>query len=101
VDVDTASYTNVRRMIQSGKVVPKDAVRIEEMINYFAYDYPQPEGKHPFSVNVETASCPWNEKHRLVKVGLKGKDIIREKRPATNLVFLLDVSGSMALRALR
>ncbi len=95
VDVDTASYANVRRMIQSGKVVPKDAVRIEEMINYFAYDYPQPEGKHPFSVNVETASCPWNEKHRLVKVGLKGKDIIREKRPATNLVFLLDVSGSM------
>lgn len=95
VDVDTASYTNVRRMLQSGKVVPKDAVRIEEMINYFAYDYPQPEGKHPFSVNVETASCPWNEKHRLVKVGLKGKDIIREKRPATNLVFLLDVSGSM------
>ena len=95
VDVDTASYTNVRRMIQSGKVVPKDAVRIEEMINYFSYDYPQPEGKHPFSVNVETASCPWNEKHRLVKVGLKGKDIIREKRPATNLVFLLDVSGSM------
>jgi Ca-activated chloride channel family protein len=95
VDVDTASYANVRRMIQSGNVVPKDAVRIEEMINYFAYDYPQPEGKHPFSVNVETASCPWNEKHRLVKVGLKGKDIIREKRPATNLVFLLDVSGSM------
>tara|TARA_Y100000385_G_scaffold39657_2_gene36875 strand:- start:635 stop:2170 length:1536 start_codon:yes stop_codon:yes gene_type:complete len=95
VDVDTASYTNVRRMLQSGKVVPKDAVRIEEMINYFSYDYPQPEGKHPFSVNVETASCPWNDKHRLVKVGLKGKDIIREKRPATNLVFLLDVSGSM------
>ncbi|MBK1853607.1 von Willebrand factor type A domain-containing protein [Verrucomicrobiaceae bacterium 5K15] len=95
VDVDTASYTNMRRMIQSGQSVPKDAVRIEEMINYFSYDYPQPVGKHPFSVNVETASCPWNEEHRLVKIGLQGKDIIREKRPAANLVFLLDVSGSM------
>ncbi|MFK7910916.1 MAG: von Willebrand factor type A domain-containing protein [Akkermansiaceae bacterium] len=95
VDVDTASYANVRRLIQAGQAVPRDAVRIEEMINYFSYDYPQPEGKHPFSVNVETASCPWNEKHRLVKVGLKGKDIIREQRPAANLVFLLDVSGSM------
>lgn len=95
VDVDTASYTNVRRMIQSGQAIPANAVRIEEMINYFNYAYPQPEGKHPFSVNVETASCPWNAEHRLVKVGLKGKDIIREKRPAANLVFLLDVSGSM------
>lgn len=95
VDVDTASYTNIRRMIQGGQAVAKDAVRIEEMINYFSYNYPQPEGKHPFSVNVETASCPWNEKHRLVKVGLKGKDIIREERPAANLIFLLDVSGSM------
>lgn len=95
VDVDTASYTNMRRMIQSGQTVPADAVRIEEMVNYFNYNYPQPEGKHPFSVNVETASCPWNTEHRLVKVGLQGKDIIREKRPASNLVFLLDVSGSM------
>ena len=95
VDVDTASYTNVRRMIQSGQAVPSDAVRIEEMINYFNYAYPQPDGKHPFSVNVETASCPWNAEHRLVKIGLKGKDIIREERPASNLVFLLDVSGSM------
>ncbi len=95
VDVDTASYTNVRRMIQSGQAVPKDSVRIEEMINYFNYSYPQPAGEHPFSVNVETASCPWNAEHRLVKIGLKGKDIIREQRPAANLVFLLDVSGSM------
>lgn len=95
VDVDTASYTNVRRMIQAGQSVPADAVRIEEMINYFNYAYPQPDGKHPFSVNVETASCPWNSEHRLVKIGLKGKEIIREKRPAANLVFLLDVSGSM------
>ncbi|BDS08474.1 hypothetical protein NT6N_35140 [Oceaniferula spumae] len=95
VDVDTASYTNMRRMIQNGQAIPKDAVRIEEMINYFSYTYPQPEGDHPFSVNVETASCPWNPEHRLVKVGLQGKDIVREKRPAANLVFLLDVSGSM------
>ncbi len=95
VDVDTASYTNVRRMIQGGQSVPADAVRIEEMINYFNYAYPQPEGRHPFSVHVETASCPWNPGHRLVKVGLQGKEIVREARPAANLVFLLDVSGSM------
>lgn len=95
VDVDTASYTNVRRMIQNGQSVPADAVRIEEMINYFNYSYPQPESKHPFSVNVETASCPWNSEHRLVKVGLQGKDIAKTARPAANLVFLLDVSGSM------
>lgn len=95
VDVDTASYTNVRRMIQGGQSVPADAVRIEEMINYFNYAYPQPEGRHPFSVHVETASCPWSPGHRLVKVGLQGKEIVREARPAANLVFLLDVSGSM------
>ncbi len=95
VDVDTASYTNVRRMIQHGQSIPADAVRIEEMINYFNYSYPQPKGKHPFSVNVETASCPWNTEHRLVKVGLQGKDIAKTERPANNLVFLLDVSGSM------
>jgi Ca-activated chloride channel family protein len=95
VDVDTASYTNIRRMIQGGQSVPANAVRIEEMINYFNYAYPQPEGRHPFSVNVETATCPWSPGHRLVKVGLQGKEIIREARPAANLVFLLDVSGSM------
>ncbi|MBT8037074.1 MAG: VWA domain-containing protein [Verrucomicrobiae bacterium] len=95
VDVDTASYTNVRRMIQGGQPVPADAVRIEEMINYFNYAYPEPEGRHPFSVHVESASCPWNPEHRLVKVGLQGKEIVREARPAANLVFLLDVSGSM------
>jgi len=95
VDVDTASYTNIRSLIRSGRSVPADAVRIEEMINYFNYAYPQPDGAHPFSVKVESASCPWNPSHRLVKIGLQGKEIIREKRPSANLVFLLDVSGSM------
>ncbi len=95
VDVDTASYANLRRMIQEGRAVPPAAVRIEEMVNYFTYDYPQPEGAHPFSVNVETASCPWAPTHRLVKIGLKAKEIAKEKRPSANLVFLCDVSGSM------
>jgi len=83
-------------MIQNGQPVPPDAVRIEEMVNYFSYTYPQPEGKHPFSVHVETASCPWNPEHRLVKIGLQGKEVMRKQRPAANLVFLLDVSGSMS-----
>ena len=95
VDVDTASYANLRRMIQSGQNVPPAAVRIEEMVNYFTYSYPQPDGPHPFSVQVESAACPWNEAHRLVKIGLKAKEIAREKRPSANLVFLCDVSGSM------
>ncbi len=95
VDVDTASYANLRRMIQEGQTVPPAAVRIEEMVNYFTYNYPQPEGAHPFSVNVETASCPWAPTHRLVKIGLKAKEIAKEKRPSANLVFLCDVSGSM------
>ncbi len=98
IDVDTASYSNVRRMIRNGQRVPAGAVRIEEMINYFSYSYPQPEGRHPFSVHVETASCPWNSGHRLVKVGLQGKEVARRERPAANLVFLLDVSGSMNSR---
>ena len=93
VDVDTASYTNVRRMIQHGQSVPADAVRIEEMINYFNYHYPQPEGKHPFSVNVETASCPWNGEHRLVKVGLQGKDVAKAERPAANLVLAVALAA--------
>ena len=95
VDVDTASYANLRRMIQEGQTVPPAAVRIEEMVNYFTYDYPQPDGAHPFSVSLETASCPWAPTHRLVKIGLKAKEIAKEKRPSANLVFLCDVSGSM------
>jgi len=95
IDVDKASYANVRRFINMGQLPPMDAVRIEEMINYFTYDYPEPEGKHPFSVYTELAVCPWNPKHHLLHVGLKGKSIDKTELPASNLVFLLDVSGSM------
>ena len=97
IDVDTASYANMRRFINQGSLPPVDAVRIEELINYFSYEYPSPEDK-PFSVNFEMASCSWNQKHRLVKIGLKGKEIAKDKRPPSNLVFLLDVSGSMKSR---
>ncbi|MEQ8784644.1 MAG: VWA domain-containing protein [Pirellulaceae bacterium] len=95
IDVDTASYSNVRRLLRSGTLPPADAVRIEELVNYFAYDYPQPKGRTPISVNMEVADCPWNDKHQLLRVALKGQEIKRSERPAANLVFLLDVSGSM------
>ena len=93
IDCDTASYTHVRRILNQGAIPPKDAVRIEEMINYFPYSYPPPQGDNPFSVNVEVARCPWDGEHRLVRIGLKGKEIV--SRPPSNLVFLIDVSGSM------
>ncbi len=95
IDVDPASYSNVRRFIREGRLPPMGAVRIEELINYFAYDYPSPEGEHPFSIFTEVASCPWNPGHRLVHIGLQGKRIHMEDLPPSNLVFLLDVSGSM------
>ncbi|MGH8095368.1 MAG: YfbK domain-containing protein [Chthoniobacterales bacterium] len=95
IDVDTASYSNIRRFLEGGSLPPKDAVRIEELINYFNYDYPQPNDNTPFSVNLDAASCPWAPTHRLVRIGLKGKEMPNEKRPPSNLVFLLDVSGSM------
>ena len=95
IDVDTASYANIRRFITSGQHVPPNAVRIEEMVNYFQYEYEQPEGDRPFSVNMELAACPWNPQNKLLRVGLKGKEINQEERPASNIVFLLDVSGSM------
>lgn len=95
VDVDTASYSNTRRFINENRLPPKDAVRIEEFINYFSYDYPQPVGTAPFSVMAEVASCPWNTSHKLVHIGLQGKRVAQEDLPPSNLVFLLDVSGSM------
>lgn len=95
IDVDAASYSNTRRFINSGSLPPVDAVRIEEMVNYFTYDYPDPVGDNPFSINTETAVCPWNPKHRLVHIGLQGKRIPMANVPASNLVFLIDVSGSM------
>lgn len=93
IDVDTASYSNVRRFINQGSLPPKDAVRIEEMINYFAYDYPQPAGDQPFSITTEVARAPWNPKHKLVQIGLQGKQL--QTVQPSNLVFLVDVSGSM------
>jgi Ca-activated chloride channel homolog len=95
IDVDNASYTNVRRVINTGQKVPKDAVRVEEMINFFKYNYPQPTNENPFSINTEFSNCPWNTKHQILKIGLKGKNIPTENLPASNLVFLIDVSGSM------
>ena len=96
IDVDTASYSNVRRFINSGSLPPKDAVRVEEIINYFSYDYREPEGDKPFSIDLDATACPWDSSHRLLRIGLKGRDVTNENRPASNLVFLLDVSGSMS-----
>jgi Ca-activated chloride channel homolog len=96
IDVDTASYTNVRRFINEGQLPPKDAVRIEEMINYFPYNYPQPQRDRAFSINTEIAQTPWNPKHQLVRIGLQGKRLSTENLPPSHLVFLIDVSGSMS-----
>lgn len=96
IDVDAASYSNLRRFINNGTRPPIDAVRIEEMINYFSYDYPEPEGDHPIELVTELSECPWNEGHRLVHIGLQGKTVDTEDLPASNIVFLIDVSGSMS-----
>lgn len=96
IDVDNASYTNIRRMINNGEKIPTAAVRVEEMINFFKYDYPQPTGNQPFSINTELSDCPWNNQHQLLKIGLQGKTISNQNLPASNLVFLIDVSGSMS-----
>lgn len=96
IDVDTAAYTIVRRHLREGKHPPKDAVRIEEMLNFFRYHYPNPAGDHPFSVTTELAACPWNSAHRIVHIGLKSRDIEARDLPQSNLTFLIDVSGSMA-----
>lgn len=95
IDVDAASYSNIRRFINDGQLPPPGAVRIEEMINYFSYQYPQPTNNDPFTVNMEYSSCPWNTTHGLVLVGLQGKKIPVDNLPPSNLVFLVDVSGSM------
>jgi len=95
IDVDEAAYSNIRRYIQMGNIPPAGAVRIEEMINYFDYNYPQPVNTDPFSVNTEISDCPWNPQHRLVHIGLQGKNIPIDNLPASNMVFLIDVSGSM------
>ncbi|TFH24542.1 MAG: VWA domain-containing protein, partial [Myxococcales bacterium] len=95
IDVDTASYSNVRRFLNDGTLPPSGAVRVEEMINYFSYAYPQPDGEHPFSVSTELSVAPWNDDHRLVLIGLQGRELEPSRVPARNLVFLIDVSGSM------
>lgn len=95
IDVDNASYTNIRRFINNGQTVPKDAVRVEEMINFFKYTYPQPKDKDPFSINTELSESPWNPESKIIRIGLQGKNIPTENLPASNLVFLIDVSGSM------
>jgi Ca-activated chloride channel family protein len=95
IDVDRASYTNVRRFLTMNQMPPPDAVRIEEMINYFAYSYPQPTGPDPFSVTTEVSGCPWDVTHRLVRIGIQGRNLDEWKMAPNNLVFLLDVSGSM------
>jgi Ca-activated chloride channel family protein len=95
IDVDAASYSNVRRMINEGRLPTPGAVRIEEMINYFSYNYPQPANDRPFSITTESVPCPWNEDHQLVMIGMQGRKIDFDKLPPSNLVFLIDVSGSM------
>jgi Ca-activated chloride channel family protein len=95
IDVDTASYSNIRRYLTNNQLPPKDAARIEEMVNYFSYDYPQPKDGEPFSVTTNLAVCPWNKAHQLLRIGLKGKTPDASKLPPSNLVFLIDVSGSM------
>ncbi len=95
IDVDAASYSNIRRFLNQGQLPPAGAVRIEEMVNYFTYQYPQPVKNEPFSINTEISDAPWNKDHKLVLIGLQGKKIPTENLPASNLVFLIDVSGSM------
>jgi len=95
LDVDVASYSNVRRMINQGQKPEKDAVRVEQFINYFSYDYPNPSGKHPVNIITETQPCPWNKQHLLVRIGVKAKEVPSENLPPSNFVFLIDVSGSM------
>lgn len=95
IDVDPASYSNMRRFINRGELPPADAIRTEELVNYFSYDYPKPTGNDPVKITVEAGTCTWNTAHRLVRIGLKAKEMPTGQLPASNLVFLIDVSGSM------
>ncbi|MBO2543368.1 von Willebrand factor type A domain-containing protein [Salegentibacter sp. BDJ18] len=95
IDVDRASYSNIRRMVNNGQEIPKGAVKIEEMINYFNYNYAGPKDEHPFAIHTEVAKSPWNQQTKIAKIALQGKNIPTEDIPASNLTFLLDVSGSM------
>ena len=95
IDVDAASYSNVRRFLSAGALPPADAVRLEELVNYFTYRYPDPQGSNPFAVATEVGPCPWAADHKVVRIGLQGKRIPTASLPASNLVFLIDVSGSM------
>lgn len=95
IDVDAASYSNMRRFLNKGEMPQKDAIRTEELVNYFTYNYAQPTGDNPVNIATEIGSCPWNVQHRLVRIGLKAKEIPSDNLPASNLVFLIDVSGSM------
>ncbi len=95
IDVDAASYSNMRRMVNMGQLPPKDAIRTEELVNYFSYDYEKPTGKDPVKFTAEVGECPWNKQYRLVRIGVKAREIASDNLPASNLVFLIDVSGSM------
>ncbi len=95
IDVDAASYSNIRRFINNGQLPPKDAVRIEEMINYFSYNLPPPTDQEPVAIHTELSAAPWNPQHQLLRIGLKARVVKTDKLPASNLVFLIDVSGSM------
>lgn len=96
IDVDRASYSNIRRFLNNGDLPPADAVRVEEMINYFDYKYANPTGNAPVAIHTDMAVCPWNTDHQLVRIAIKGKDVAKDNLPASNLVFLIDVSGSMS-----
>ncbi len=96
IDVDTASYSNIRRFLEDSQLPPKDAIRIEELVNYFDYDYKGPDREDPFAARFEMTEAPWNAEHKLLRIGLKALEMDKEERPATNLVFLIDVSGSMS-----
>ena len=98
IDVDAASYSNMRRMINSGTLPVPDAIRTEELVNYFSYDYAKPTGSDPVKITMEAGVCPWNADHRLVRIGLKAREIPTDKLPESNLVFLIDVSGSIEMQ---